>query len=175
MARRNVIHAQSTRREYRKFFAVIGFIALASLLMSTLISISLFDWVRWFVGSSLLVFGGFKLISYETFLEVFPRYDLIASRYRWYASIYPFLQVALGFCFILNLIPSIRYALTLIIMSVGLYGIYKSLQVRGPTADYTWLGNFLRLPLSTAILFEDAIITLLSFVLVIGSVFFNVR
>lgn len=172
---RQVIHAQSTRREYRKFLMVIGFIALASLLMSTLIAVSLFDWVRWFVGSSLLVFGGFKLISYESFLDVFPRYDLIAARYRGYAVIYPFLQVALGFCYILNLVPSFRYIATFVIMAVGLYGIIKNLQLRGPTADYTWLGNFLKLPLSTAILFEDAIITVLSVLLVVGSFFFGVQ
>lgn len=172
---RQVIRAQSTRREYRKFLGVIAFIALASLLMSTLVSVSLFGWARWFVGSSLLVFGGFKLIAYENFLEVFPRYDLVAQRYRWYAAVYPFLQVILGFCFILNLFPSFRYVVTFLVMGVGLYGIFKSLQVRGPTGDYTWLGNFLKLPLSTAILFEDAIITLLSLFLVVGSVFFGVN
>lgn len=166
-----VIYAKSTKREYRKFIAVIIFIALSATLMSTLISFRPLDWIRWFVGSSLFVFGGFKLISYESFLEVFPRYDLIAHRFRLYGLAYPFIQLILGVCFILDMISGFRNVLTLAIMAIGLYGVSKSLMQYGPSKTHTWLGHALKLPLSTAILFEDIITTVLLIVLVIGNLF----
>ncbi len=168
---RQVIYAKSTKREYRKFLAVIIFIALAATLMSTLISFRPLDWIRWFVGSSLLVFGGFKLISYESFLEVFPRYDLIAHRFRGYALAYPFIQIILGVCFILDMISGFRNVLTLAIVAIGLFGVTNALTHYGPTKQYTWLGQFFKLPMSTALLFEDIITTVLLVVLVVGNVF----
>jgi hypothetical protein len=167
---REIIYAKSTRREYYKFLAVIVFIALSATLMSTLINFRFLDWVRWFVGSSLLVFGGFKLISYESFLDVFPRYDLIAARYRWYALIYPFLEVILGICFILDMIAGFRNILTFAIMAVGAYGIIMSLQKRGPSKQYTLLGQAFKLPLSTGILFEDILLSIMMLTLLIGAV-----
>ncbi len=168
---RTVIHAKSTKREYRKFLAVIIFIALSATLMSTLISFRPLDWIRWFVGSSFLVFGGFKLISYESFLDVFPRYDLIAHRFRWYASIYPFAQLILGVMFILDMAAGFRNVLALLLVGSGLYSITIALQHKGPSATHTWLGHAFKLPMSTAILFEDVILTLLLLIFVVGSIF----
>lgn len=168
---REVIHAKSTKREYRKFLAVLIFIALSATLMSTLINFRPLDWIRWFVGSSLLVFGGFKLISYESFLEVFPRYDLIAHRYRVYALVYPFVQVVLGIMFILDMASGFRNVLTLAMAAVGLYGVTLALTHKGPSAHHTWLGHFLKLPMSTGFLFENLMLTLLMLILIIGSIF----
>lgn len=166
---RKTIYAKSTKREYRKFLAVIIFIALCATLMSTLISFRFLDWTRWFVGSSLLVFGGFKLISYESFLEVFPKYDIIANRFRAYALVYPFLEVILGICFILDMISGFRNIVTFAMVASGLYGVVVALSHRGPTKEYTWLGQFLKLPLSTAILFEDVILTIAMTIIIVGS------
>lgn len=167
---REIIYAKSTKREYRKLVAVLIFIALSATLMSTLINFRFLDWTRWFVGSFMLVFGGFKLISYESFLDVFPLYDPIARRFRWYAVIYPFVEVILGICFILDMIPGYRNALTFAIMAFGLYGIVQSLQARGPSKQHTLLGHVLKLPLTSGILFEDIILSVLSLILIVGAI-----
>lgn len=148
---------------------VLLFIALAATIMSTLISFHPFDWVRWFVGSMLLVFGGFKLISYESFLDVFPRYDALGSRYGWYVYAYPLVEVILGMSYILDLAPSVRYIVTFIMVTFGLIGMVTNLDRQGPSAHHTWLGNFLKLPMSTAILFEDVIVAVLAAVLVVAA------
>lgn len=167
---REIIYAKSTKREYRKYIAVLIFIALAATLMSTLISFRFLDWIRWFVGSSLLLFGGFKLISYESFLDVFPLYDPIAKRFRWYAVIYPFVEVILGVFFILDMVSGFRNVSTLALMGVGLYNLTQSLQRRGPSKQHTMLGHFLKLPMSTGLLFEDLMLGVLMLILVIGSI-----
>lgn len=168
---RNIIHAQSTKREYRKFIALLVFIALSATLMSTLISFRVLDWIRWFVGSSFLVFGGFKLISYESFLEVFPRYDIIAHRFRWYAMIYPFLQVVIGICFILDMFDGFRNVLALAMVGTGLVGVVTALQHRGPSKQHTLLGQAFKLPMTTGLLFENALMSILLTTLIIGSLF----
>lgn len=168
---RNVIRAKSTKKEYRKFLAVIVFIALAATLMSTLISFNIVDWIRWFVGSSFLVFGGAKLISYESFLEVFPRYDIIAHRWRAYAYAYPIVQLIVGIMFILDMATGFRNVLALAMVGSGLYSMVIALQHKGPTANHTWLGHAFKLPMSTVMLFEDAVLTVLLIIMIIGSIF----
>ncbi len=168
---KQIIKAVSSKKEYRKFLGVLFFIFLSAVLMSTLIQFRFFDFLRWFVGSFLLVFGGFKLISFDSFLQVFPRYDPLAARFSWYAYAYPIVEVLLGVFYILDLVPSLRYIVTFIMVAFGLIGMLTNLDRQGPSTENTWLGNFLKLPMSTAILFEDAIIALLAAVLVIGAIF----
>ena len=169
MAKR-VIQARSDKKEYRKFIGVLVFIALAATLMSTLISFHVMDWIRWYVGSMLLVFGGCKLISMESFLQVFPRYDPLAAKFRWYSYIYPLVEVLLGSFYILDMLPGLRYIITFVMVSFGLIGMVVNLNIQGPSTHNTWLGNTFKLPMSTAILFEDAIVAVLAAVLVIGAI-----
>ena len=164
-----IINARSTKQEYRKFIGMLVFIALSATLMSTLISFNWVDWLRWFVGSLLLVFGGLKLISFESFLEVFPRYDPLAARFKWYSYIYPLVEVLLGIFYILDLAPGARYVVTFITVAFGLIGMITNLNIQGPSTKNTWFGNVFKLPMSTAILFEDAIIAVLAAVLVLAA------
>lgn len=166
-----IIYAKSTKKEYRKFLAVVLFICVAATLMSTLISFRWEDWVRWFVGSSLLVFGGFKLISFESFLQVFPRYDPLAARYRWYSYFYPMMQVLMGIFFILDITFYFRYLVVFGLTGISLMGLYTNLDRQGPSSQNTWLGHFLKLPMSTALLFEDVMIVLAVLVLLVASIF----
>jgi hypothetical protein len=44
------------------------------------------------------------------------------------------------------------------------------LNIQGPSTHNTWLGNTFKLPMSTAILFEDTIVAVLAAILVIGAI-----
>jgi hypothetical protein len=155
MTRNPHINAVSTRREYYKFAAVIIFICLVATLMSTLVTFRWTDWMRWFMGSFFLVFGSFKLIGYEMFVSMFPRYDLIAGRFKSYAYAYPLLELWLGVCFVLDIAPMLRDSIVLFIMVSGSIGVLRGLMQRGPTFHCVCLGNIIKLPLSTVTLFED--------------------
>lgn len=168
---KKVIQAESNKTEYRKFIAVFVFIFLASTLMSTLISFRWLDWMRWFVGTFLLLFGGLKLISYESFLEVFPEYDILAKRFELYAFAYPIIEVLLGVFYILDIAPGFRQLLTLAMVGTGLVGVMNGLLYKGPSSKHTWLGNFLRLPMTTAILFQDAILTVALLIIIVAGFF----
>lgn len=168
---KQIILAESSKREYRKFIGVLVFLFFTATLMSTLISFRWLDWVRWYVGSTLLLFGGFKLISFESFLTVFPRYDALAKRFDWYAFAYPIVEVILGVFYILDVAPGFRHILTVLMALVGLASLSNNLLHKGPSAKNTWLGGLFKLPMSTAMLFEDIILLVLSLVLIIGSLF----
>lgn len=167
---RNIIQARSDKREYRKFLGVLLFIAFSATLMSTLIRFHPLDWIRWYVGSMLLVFGGCKLISMDSFLQVFPRYDPLAAKFSWYSYVYPMVEVLLGMFYILNMFAGLRYVVTFIMVSFGLIGMVINLNIQGPSTHNTWLGNTFKLPMSTAILFEDTILAVLTLILVIAAI-----
>ena len=168
---KKIIVAETNKYEYRKFIAVMVFIILAATLMSTLISFRWLDWIRWQAGATLLIFGGFKLISYDSYLSVIPRYDPMAARYSWYGLAYPVVEVLLGICFILDIAPSFRHVIALFMVVVGLFSMVSNLSHKGPSTKNTWLGGLLKLPMTTAILFEDAYLTVLIVILMVGNIF----
>lgn len=173
MATRRTIMAESSRHEYRKFIAVMVFIFLTATLMSTLISFRWLDWLRWFIGATMLLFGGCKLISSESFLDVFPRYNALANRFSWYAFVYPIVEVVLGICFILDIAPSFRAWIVLFMAASSLASMVVNLLAKGPTSKTTWLGTLLKLPMSTAMLFEDGILTVTVGIWIIGTLIFG--
>lgn len=160
MAVRQIIFAESSTREYRKYAGLLFFIVVVASFMSTLIAFHWVDWLRWFIGSFMLVFGGFKLIGYESFTSVFPDYDYLAHRFGFYNMIYPILEVFLAFCFILDMASGIRNLVTLFIVGIGLISVYKNLQHVGPSRQNTTLGKLFKLPMSSSLLFENALLTL---------------
>ena len=166
---KKIIQAESSKREYRKFWAVLIFIFLAATLMSTLITFRWLDWLRWYVGCTLLIFGGFKMISYESFLDVFPRYNSLARRFSWYGLAYPVVEVLLAVFFVLDIAPGFRQIIVLLAAGIGLASMANNLLHKGPSSKHTWLGSLFRIPMTTALLFEDAILTLLVAVIIIGS------
>jgi hypothetical protein len=159
MSRQTKIAAKSTRKEYYKYFAVLLLLAATATLMSTTVSFHWVDWFRWFAGGFLLLFGSFKLISYDTFLVTFRRYDSMAERYKFYNYIVPIIQVFLGICFILDIAPVLRNLVVLFIAAEGLFSVSGNLMRRGPSAHAVCLPGFLKLPLTTTLLFENVIMT----------------
>lgn len=148
---------ESTKKEYFKLVFIFILLAVAATIMSTTVEFHWTDWMRWFMGGFFLVFGSFKLIGYEMFVHMFPRYDVIGRRYKVYNYLYPFIEISLGVAYILDITPVLRDSITLFIMTVGAYGVAKGLMKRGPTFHCACLGGVIKLPLSTVTLLEDLI------------------
>ena len=70
-----------------------------------------------------VIFSLFKLLNIKGFATSFSNYDLIASRLPIYGTIYPFIELTLGICFLANFGLLYVNVLTLIVMSVGSIGI----------------------------------------------------
>lgn len=162
------MNTDSSKKEYFKLFGIFFVLAAAATLMSTNLEFHWTAWMRWFMGGFFLVFGSFKLIGYEMFVQMFPRYDVIGRRYKLYNYLYPFIEISLGIAYILDVAPVLRDGITLAIMLVGAYGVAKGLAKRGPTFHCACLGGIIKLPLSTVTLLEDLVMAVMAALMLIA-------
>ncbi len=158
----DMMESSSNKVEYIKFFTLIGLLVVASLgLNSWFGSADATSVLRWFMGLFFVTFGTFKFIGYEMFTQMFPDYDILAAKSKFYTYFYPFLELILGLFYLLNVLPVPRDVVTLFIMSVGAYGVFKSIRAHGDI-QCACLGDIIKLPLSTVSLAEDVIMAIMA-------------
>ena len=107
-----------------------------------------------FMAGFFLVFAGFKLFDLSGFAQAYSTYDLLAARWHPYGLIYPFLELALGICYLFNLAPFWTNTATLILMGFSSLGVIAAL-MRKQSIQCACLGTSLKLPMSTVTLVED--------------------
>lgn len=166
----SIIKAEPSRKENLKLIAIFVFLIISATLMSTLHSINALEWIRWFMGGLLIIFGGLKLVGIEVFIKVFPLYDLIAKRISAYRYVYPLLQVFLGMMFIVGASPPVRNTLTVVIGLSGLVGMISVVLKRG-AVRLSYLGTILRLRFSTVILIENTLMVFFGIIMLISEIF----
>ena len=120
------------------------------------------------MGGFLVIFGSFKLISYETFVMAFGNFDPLMRRFPLYKNVYPFLQLFLGFLFVANLAPLLRNVASLAMFSVGTYGIMQYQAKAAETAQFTFLENYIKLPMPMVTMIEDVLMMGLSAIMLIS-------
>ena len=106
------------------------------------------------LGYFFVIFSLFKLLNIKGFADSFSNYDLIASKVPSYGTIYPFIELTLGICFLANFGLLYVNVLTFIIMSVGSIGIGKSLKNKDQL-ECACLGASFSLPLTPVTLIEN--------------------
>jgi hypothetical protein len=110
--------------------------------------------MRWFMAGFFLAFSFFKLLDVQGFVTAYRGYDLLAKRSRTWAYAYPFVELALGALYLVNVYPIWVNVFTLVIMLVGAAGVLRALldkrQIR-----CACLGTALNLPMTKVTLIED--------------------
>lgn len=167
-----VVQAVPSTKEYVKLGAILGFLSLSALLMSTLDGFNGIEWIRWFLGGFLIVFGGLKLMGIEVFIKVFPLYDLIAKRFPPYKYLYPLLQVFMGMLFVAGIFTVVRDLIVVMMGLSGLVGMVKIVSNRGPVR-LSYVGTIIRLRFSTVTLLENTIIVFLGVIMLIAEFAFK--
>lgn len=168
-----MVSAEANSREWLKLAGVYAVIVLCATVMAFVLGFDLQIWLEWFMGGFLIIFGSFKLIGYEMFVQMFPVYDPIAARSKAYTMVYPFIELFLGFLYVANLLPVFRDVVTLVIFGVGAWGVMKyTSRTREETIQCACLGNVIKLPLSTVTLIEDVLMAGLSVIMLIGYLIF---
>lgn len=162
-----VVKAEPSRKENAKLIGIFVFLILSATLMGTLDGFNGLEWIRWFMGGFMIIFGGLKLVGIEVFIKVFPLYDLIAKRFPPYKYIYPLLQVFLGMLFIAGIFIMFRDIATILIGLSGLIGMIQIVSRRGPIR-LSYLGTILRLRFSTVTLLENTIMVTLGILMLVA-------
>jgi copper chaperone CopZ len=110
--------------------------------------------MRHFMAGFFLVFSFFKLLDLRGFADTYRTYDILARAWPLWGILYPFVELALGIAYLLNLYPLITNLATLLIMLVGTVGVLKALLDKR-AIRCACLGTVLNLPMTKVTLVED--------------------
>ena len=111
-------------------------------------------WMHAFMGFLLAALALLKLYDLRGFADGFQMYDLLARRFRLYALIYPFIELALALGYLAFWRPTTVYLATFIVLGFGALGVVSALR-RGLDVNCACMGNTLKVPLSTVALIEN--------------------
>jgi len=144
----------SSAIEYYKFGLILFCIFVLSAVHSSIVGLTVQQFLESFMGVFFFVFSIFKLSSLKEFAYGFQSYDIIAKRSLAYSFSYPFIQLVLGFTYLLGLNNFIVDLCVLIISLVSGFGVLLALK-SGNKIHCVCLGNVIKLPLSTISFVED--------------------
>jgi copper chaperone CopZ len=118
-----------------------------------------FLWMRWmnhFMAGFFLIFSFFKFLNLRGFAESYSMYDVVAKRWRPWAYLYAFIELALGVSFLTGLNPFLTNLLTFSIMTVSIIGVFQSV-LNKRKIKCACLGDVFNLPMSTITIIEDGL------------------
>ena len=141
-------------------FLIFGFIIDTTVLI---------HWSTWnitammhdFMGMFFMVFSFFKLLDIKGFQASFKMYDPLAAAWPAYGFIYPFIEFALGACYIRDFVPDWVLWITIVILGITTVGVVKTL-LKKRAIQCACLGSVLKLPMTEATFIENAIMIVMA-------------
>ncbi len=147
---------------YKPILLIFAFITVISLITSTGNgAVNGMTFMSTFMGGFFLVFSFFKLLDLDGFADSYAMYDIVAMRFRSWGYIYAFIELALGLAYAAHFNPFLTNIATLVVMSVSLTGVLKSLLDKRKIRC-ACLGAVFNLPMSTVTAVEDALMIVMS-------------
>ncbi|MFD1063237.1 heavy-metal-associated domain-containing protein [Winogradskyella litorisediminis] len=152
--------SESKLKQLFPLFLILSYIFVASILLNK----TAWNTARFmydFMGLFFIVFSFFKFLDLKGFSQSFSMYDPLAKRFSPYAKIYPFIELVLGFLFLMRIEIKLALILTLIILAITTIGVAKVLLDK-KTIQCACLGTVLKLPMTTATIIENSIMLLMA-------------
>ncbi len=121
--------------------------------------------MRYFEGFFFLIFGVFKLFNWKGFVDAYSTYDIIAKRSRFYAYLYPLIELGLaaGYLFSFQLL-AVSWV-TLILMLIGSIGVAEALRKKNQV-PCVCLGVVFKIPMTWATFIEDILMAIMAAVMI---------
>lgn len=151
---------KSKFQQLRPLFLILAYLATATVLLN-------YNRSNWngamldFMGLFFIVFSFFKLLDLKGFPSSFSMYDPLAKRLPVYGWMYPFIESALGLCFLMRLFIPEALIITLIVLGITTIGVVKTL-VDKRSIKCACLGTALNLPMTEATFVENAIMIVMA-------------
>jgi len=117
--------------------------------------------MRVFMAGFFLTFSFFKMLDITGFADSYSMYDIVAKKFRIWGYLYVFIEALLGISYALNFQPFITNIVTLIVMTTSIAGVLKSVMNKSKIRC-ACLGAVFNLPMSTVTIIEDALMILMS-------------
>ena len=119
------------------------------------------DFMLDFMGLFYIVFSFFKMLDLKGFPESFRMYDPLAKSIPAYGWIYPFIELALGFLFLMRIEITLALIITLVILGITTIGVTRTL-LRKTSIQCACLGTALKLPMTKATFIENSIMIVMA-------------
>jgi cation transport ATPase len=156
----DAVQEPSKLKQLFPLFLIFGFIIDATVLI---------HWSEWnttammhdFMGMFFMVFSFFKLLDLKGFQTSFKIYDPMAAVWPAYGLIYPFLELALGVCYIRDFVTDGVLWISIIVLGITTAGIVKTL-LKKRSIQCVCLGSVLNLPMTEATFIENAIMIVMA-------------
>lgn len=145
---------------------IIVFIIICSFVYTALTGHTVAHWMSAVMGYFFIFFSLFKLIDLRGFAQGFSHYDVIARRFQPWAFAYPFIELALGVLYLLNVNTTALHAAALIIALLNVISVALKL-VKKERFICACLGTILKVPLTTVTLIEYAVMAVMAAVMIV--------
>ena len=160
----NTIKKISTITTYFPLLLIFIFLITLSIWASNF-KVSLF--MNYFMGGFFLTFSFFKILDLKGFQISFSNYDLIAKEIKAYGYIYPFIELSMGWLYLLEFNPIIINTATILILGIGTIGVIQSV-IKKETIKCACLGTVFNLPMSNITIIENSIMLLMASLVLIN-------
>lgn len=122
-----------------------------------------------FMAGFFLSFSFFKMLDLASFADSYSTYDLVARRFRGWAYLYVWIEVALGAAYATGFQPVITNLVTLVVMTVSIAGVLQSV-LNKRKIRCACLGSVFNLPMSTVTIIEDGAMILMSAIMLVSTI-----
>lgn len=153
-------------QQLKPLFLIIFYITTASILLNYK-EWNLGSFMLDFMGLFYIVFSFFKMLDLKGFPDSFRMYDPLAKKIALYATIYPFIETALGLMFLIRYETTIALWITLVILGITTIGVTKTLLDK-KSIRCACLGTALKLPMTEATFIENAIMIIMAVLMLIN-------
>ena len=153
-------------KDLMPLFVIVGAILLFSVITTLLMNQNFSFGMRMFMGGFFLVFGTLKLLKLKDFAIAYKEYDIIAKRSNVYAHAYPFIELALGILYFINLVPFITNTITIVVMGIGAIGVYIKL-LKKEEIPCACLGTVFKVPMTWVTLIEDLLMVVMAIIMIV--------
>ena len=126
--------------------------------------------MNYFMGGFFLTFSFFKLLDIKGFQKSFSNYDIIAEKIKLYGYIYPFIELCLGWLYLIQFNTVYINSATIIILGIGTIGVVKSV-LKKETINCACLGTVFNLPMSKVTIIENSIMLFMASFSLINELF----
>jgi hypothetical protein len=124
-------------------------------------------WMNHFMAGFFLTFSFFKILDLKGFADSYSTYDIIAKKWRAWGYVYAFIELGLGIAYLANVAIVPVTALTFIVMSISIVGVLQSV-LNKRKIQCACLGAVFNLPMSTVTIIEDALMIVMSAIMLIN-------
>ena len=159
--------AKSWLETYKPILLIFFYISMVTVLIQFKNdSFNTTEWMQHFMSGFFLVFSFFKLLNLKGFAESYMMYDVIARRLPVWGYLYALIELGLGICYLVNFNPLVTNIITFVVMSISIIGVLQSV-LNKKKIQCACLGAVFNLPMSTVTIIEDALMIVMSGIMVL--------